>query len=118
MSIVTIFLILLVLVFATVAYLTEPSEDDKRIRERLGGLERHLSDEEREGGIEKQVTFSRIIAVDRFLRNNSIALKLQLVLDQSKVPWTVGRFFSFSALLMVAGATLGNWRIPVGFTGW
>lgn len=118
MSIVTIFLILLVLVFATVAYFTEPSEDDKRIRERLGGLDRHISDDDREGGIERQVTFSRIGAVDRFLRNNAVALKLQLILDQSKVPWTVGRFFSYSALMMVAGATLGNWRVPVGFTGW
>ena len=42
MSIITAFLIILVAVFATVAYFTEPSEADKRIRERLSELDRQL----------------------------------------------------------------------------
>ena len=35
MSAVTVFFILLVAVFATLAYFTEPSEADKRIQQRL-----------------------------------------------------------------------------------
>lgn len=118
MSIITIFLILLVAVFATVAYFTEPSEDHKRIRERLSGLDRYIAAQDREEGIMRQVTFSSIPSLDRFLRHNKLAPKLQLMLEQAKLTWTVGRFFFYSACMVVIGATLGNWSIPVGFIGW
>jgi len=118
MSMITIFVILLVAVFATVAYLTEPSAGDKRVRERLVGVARRTSDEESEEDVVRHVTFSRIGTVDRFLRNNAVAVKLQLMLEQAKIPWTVGRLAFYSALLIVLGATIGNWWIPVGFVGW
>lgn len=118
MSIITIFLIVMVAVFATVAYFTEPSEDHKRIRERLGGLDRRTTDEDGEEGIMKRVTFSSIPSLDRFLRRNRLAPKLQLMLEQAKLPWTVGRFFFYSACMVVVGATIGNWWVPVGFIGW
>jgi len=118
MSMITIFLILLVAVFATVAYFTEPSEGDKRVRERLSGLERRQGGEEAEEGIMRQVTFSSIPSLDRFLRENSLAPKLQLTLEQAKVRWTVGRFFSYTAGMVVVGATLGNWWIRAPFLGW
>ncbi len=118
MSIITIFLILLVAVFATIAYFTEPSEDDKRIRQRLSGLDRYVPREGGDEGIVKQVTFSSIPSVDRFLRRNKFAPKLQLMIEQAKLPWTVGRFFVYSAGMVVIGATLGNWSIPAGLVGW
>jgi|SRR5271157_6064986 len=118
MSMITIFLILLVAVFATVAFFTEPSEDDKRIRARLSGLDRYVATEGREEGIMRRVTFSSIPSLDRFLRSNKFAPKLQLMLEQAKLPWTVGRFFFYSACMVVVGATVGNWLIPLGFIGW
>ncbi|MGA2904001.1 MAG: type II secretion system F family protein [Candidatus Korobacteraceae bacterium] len=119
MSMITVFLILLVAVFATLAYFMEPSENDKRIQERLGGLERRrLTGEDDEAEIVKRVTFSRIAWVDRFLRNTKGAPQLQLLLDQAKVQWTVGRFFFYSACMMLLGSLVGNWWIPVGFVGW
>ena len=118
MFMITIFLLLLVSVFATVAYFTEPSEADKRTRERLVGLDRHASMEDRKDDIVRQVTFSSVPSVDRFLRNNKYAIRLQLMLDQAKLSWTVGRFFFFSAVLMLIGAAIGNWWIPADFFGW
>lgn len=118
MSMITIFLILLVAVFATVAFFTEPSEDDKRIRERLGGLDRYVAHADREEGIMKRATFSSIPSLDGFLRRTKFAPKLQLMLEQAKLSLTVGRFFFLSACLVVVGATVGNWSIPVGLIGW
>jgi tight adherence protein B len=118
MFMITIFLLLLVSVFATVAYFTEPSATDKRTRERLVGLDRRSSTEDRQDDIVRQVTFSSVPSVDRFLRNNKFAIRLQLMLDQAKLPWTVGRFFFFSAVLMLIGAAIGNWWIPADFFGW
>jgi tight adherence protein B len=118
MFMITIFLLLLVSVFATAAYFTEPSETDKRTRERLVGLDRRSSTEDRQDDIVRQVAFSSVPSVDRFLRNNKYAIRLQLMLDQAKLPWTVGRFFFFSAVLMLIGAAIGNWWIPADFFGW
>ena len=42
MSMISVFFILLVAVFATLAYFTEPSEAEKRIQERLSGLDRPM----------------------------------------------------------------------------
>jgi tight adherence protein B len=118
MPMITIFLVILVAVFALVAYLTEPSEHDKRIRERMGELERRLAPQDEYHEVVRHVTFSRIAALDRFLRHNKVALKLQLMLDQAKLPWTVGRFFFYSACVFVVGALIGSWWIPVGYAGW
>ncbi len=120
MSMVSIFLILLVAVFATIAYLTEPSEAEKRTQERLGDLGRpvHQDDDAQGGEIVKRVTFSRIAWLDAALRRNQPALQLHLWLEQAKVPWTVGRFFFYSACLLVIGALIGNWWLPVGIIGW
>ncbi len=119
MSIISIFLILLVATFATIAYFTEPSEAEKRTQERLSGLDRPvMQGEDDRAEIVRRVTFSRISWLDRYLRQNKPALQLQLWLEQSKVPWTVGRFFFFSSFLMVFGAVIGSWWIPVGFVGW
>ena len=40
------------------------------------------------------------------------------MLDQAKLPWTVGRFFSYSAVMVIAGAIAGNVWISGGFAGW
>ena len=118
MSMVTVFLILLVAVFATVAYFTEPSEADKRTFERLGALDKRLGDDAEDTEIIRRVTFSRVQWVDRYLRSNTSALRLQLVLEQAKVPWTVGRFGFYTALMVLFGAVIGNWWIAPGVTGW
>ena len=117
MPVITLFVILLVAVFATLVYFTEPSAGDKRTRERLAALSRQTAVETEEG-ILREVTFSRIAAVDRMLRNNHFALRLELMLDQSKVTWTVGRFFFYSAVLLFVGSIIGHWWIPVGPVGW
>jgi len=117
MSLITIFVILLAVGFATIAYFSEPSEADKRTRERLSALSRRVN-ERYEEDILKDVSFSRIAVVDRLLRNSRIALKLELRLEQAKVPWTVGRFFFYSVVLMILGSAIGNWWLPVGIVGW
>lgn len=117
MSVITIFVILLVAVFAIVAYFVEPSEADKRTRERLAALSRPAI-EEFEEPIVKEVTFSRFAVVNRFLQHNKVALKLHLMIEQANLSWTVSRFFFYSAVLMIAGAMIGRLWVPLGFVGW
>jgi tight adherence protein B len=118
MSIITAFLIILVAVFATVAYFTEPTEADKRIRQRLNELDRQSREGDREEEIVRRMTFSRNAVLDRLLRNHALARNLQLMLEQAKLPWTVGRFFAYSAAMVIVGAIAGNVWISDGFAGW
>ncbi len=118
MPMITLFLIILVAVFATVAYFTEPSARDRRIRQRLGALDQQSREGDRQDEIVRRVTFSRIATLDRLLRNHAVARNLQLMLDQAKLSWTVGRFFFFSAVMVVAGAIFGNGWISPGLAGW
>jgi tight adherence protein B len=118
MSMITVFLILLVFVFATLVFFLEPSETDKRIQARLSGLDHRLMEEGEQTEIVRRVTFSKVAWIDQFLRETKSALQLQLLLDQAKVRWTVGRFVFYSLCCMLVGAIVGNWWIPVGFVGW
>ncbi len=119
MSFYTMFVIVLVAAFATIAYFTEPTEDEKRTHQRLSNLGRPIMhDDDVQAEIVKRVTFSRIAWVDQALRQSKPALQLHLWLEQAKLKWTVGRFFFYSACLFVLGAAVGNWWLPVGLVGW
>lgn len=119
MSFYTMFVIVLVAAFATIAYFTEPTEIEKRTQERLSSLGRPImQDDDTQSEIVKHVTFSRIGWLDNALRQNKPALQLHLWLEQAKLPWTVGRFFFYSACLFIVGAAIGNWWLPVGLVGW
>ena len=113
------FFILLITVFAVVAFFTEPSKTDKLIHSRLVALDRKgTSAGDMDSDIVKEVTFSTIPLFDQFLRHNRLALSLQLLIEQCDLRWTVGRIvFSMLALIGV-GALLGNWWIAPGLLGW
>lgn len=117
MSVITIFVILLAVVFATFAFFTEPSQADKRTRERLAAIGRRPI-EEIDDGIMREVTYSRIPLLDRFLRRSGVARNLRQYLEQGKVPWTVGRFVLYSLVLMAVGFAVGNLSITIGYLGW
>lgn len=119
MSIVSLFFIVMIVAFAAIFYVTEPSKEDKLINARLVALDQAaLLNEDKDNTILRQVTFSRIPAVDRFLRRNRLALYLQKLLIQADVTWTVGRVVFATLLCIGVGAFVGNWWIAPGLLGW
>jgi tight adherence protein B len=119
-TILSIFFIVLIAVFAVVALVTEPSKADKLIHARLVALDRAAasSGSGDEPGIVKEITFSTIPAFDQFLRHNRAAIGLQLLIAQCDLKWTVGRMIFTTLLLICVGAALGNWWIGSGLLGW
>jgi tight adherence protein B len=118
-TVITIFFITLITAFAVVAFFTEPTQTDKKINTRLAALDRKrgpAADDELD--ILRDVTFSTIPALDKFLRKNRVAIGLCLLIEQSGLHWTVGRVvFSTLAVVCVAAA-LGQWWIAPGLLGW
>jgi tight adherence protein B len=119
MSIVSLFFIVMIVAFAAIVYVTEPSKEDKLVGARLNALDRNVVlSEDSDKDILRQVIFSRVPAVDRFLRRNKLALYLQKLLGQANVSWTVGRVVFATLLCIGLGAFLGNWWIAPGLLGW
>ena len=120
MTILTIFLIALIAAFAVLAFLIEPSKTDKMIFSRLASLDRKsaLSPHADEPGIIRETTFSTIPALDRFLRNNKLAIWLHTLIQQADSAWTVGQVVIISLVLICVGAAVGNWWITGGVLGW
>lgn len=120
MTILSIFFIILITAFAVVAFFTEPSKADKLIHSRLASLDRKTASSSgvEEPDIVKEVTFSTVPAFDKFLRNNRVAVGLQLLIEQCDLQWTVGRIVFSMLVLICFGAALGNWWIAPGLLGW
>jgi tight adherence protein B len=119
MSIVSQFFIVMIVAFAAIFYVTEPSKEDKLVDARLNAFDRKVVlSEDGDKNILRQVIFSRVPTVDRFLRRNKLALHLQRLLGQANVSWTVGRVVFATLLCVSLGALLGNWWIAPGLLGW
>ena len=116
---VTIFFIVLIATFAAIAFFTEPSKTDKLIHSRLVSLDRKvITGQEADDEIVREITFSKIGGLDRFLRHSQVAIGLHLLIEQADLDWTVGRFVFATLLAVVIGAVAGNWLIAPGLTGW
>ena len=120
MSLVSLFFIVMIVAFAAVFYLAEPSKEDKMVDSRLiaAGQRAVHSGEDNDKIILRQVTFSRVAFIDRFLSQNRLALYMQTLLVQADVSWTVGRLVFATLLCIGVGAFLGNWWIAPGLLGW
>jgi len=118
-TIISIFFIVLIVTFAVLALATKPSKTEKQIDARLVSLDRATpsSFSSQEPGIVKEVTFSTIPALDRFLRQNRAAVALQVLIEQSGLKWTVGGVVFGTLVLMCAGALLGSWWFSSGLWG-
>jgi tight adherence protein B len=117
--VVSIFFIILIATFAAFAFFTEPSKTDKLIHSRLVALDRKvITNPEDNVEIVREITFSKIGALDRFLRQNNFAVGLHMLIEQTDMQWTVGRFVFASLLAVAVGAVLGNVMIAPGLAGW
>ena len=119
MALVSIFFIVLITAFAVVAFFTEPSQADKQINSRLALLDRKRGPSaDEEDSILREVTFSKIRTLDRFLRHSGLARSLSLLIEQSGLEWTVGRMVFTTLVIICVGAVIGQWWIAPGLLGW
>jgi tight adherence protein B len=118
-ALVSIFFIVLITAFAVVAFFTEPSQTDKQINSRLASLDRKRGPStDEEDSILREVTFSKIRTLDRFLRHSRLARSLCLLIEQCGLEWTVGRMVFTTLVIICVGAVVGQWWIAPGLLGW
>lgn len=119
MTLLAIFVALLLVSIAAVAFVIEPTATDKRIHERLASLEnRYDIKDEAEDEIIKHTTFSSIPWLDEYLRRNNLATGLQRFFEQANLTWSVGRFVFASLLCSAFGVLFATYYVSTSWMGW
>ncbi len=113
-----LFLVLLVVVFSVVFYVTKPTKQETDLGKRLARIDRaDTTGETFDADILKREVYSDLPVIDAVLRRVKLAANLDVLIKQADSSWTVGRVV-FGALVIfavVAGlssAWLNN--IPLG----
>jgi tight adherence protein B len=113
-----LFLVLLVVTFAVVLYVTKPTKKETDLGKRLAGFDRDTVAEPVVGpDILKREGFSDHPIVNAILQRIKLAADIDKLLKQADCKWTVGRVLSMAlGLFVVVGILVGAWfhSIPLG----
>lgn len=107
-----LFILVLVASFAVVMFVTRPTVEEKRVRQRLediagGGVER--ADEP---DLLRRVTYSDVPLLDELFRNVAFTRRLKAAISQANSSWTVGRLVATSVLIFAVAAWLASVFVP------
>ncbi|HWR35687.1 MAG TPA: type II secretion system F family protein [Clostridia bacterium] len=118
MLIVILFLVISVLTFVAVWFVTRPSKSEVALQERLLNVVRNPLDASIDSDdILKRESYSDLPLADLILSRLAITESLQQLIKQANSNWTVGRVIFGSLLLLAAGSWIaGLWlhNFPVG----
>ncbi len=105
-----IFLCVLALSFTILALVTRPTQHEKAVQKRLGGMAlagpAQAGRREQSEGLLKQETGGEFAWIDRLLARSALFSRLQLLIEQANGKITVGRLLLLSLGLATAGFAL------------
>jgi tight adherence protein B len=114
MLIVGLFLLVLLLTFVIVVFVTKPSSSEKRLSQRLEtiGQPTELTANAEPEDIRKRDTLSDVPWVDSLLVRFPASFSVKNLIAEAGSNWTVGRFLAGTALAFVATAWFANFWVP------
>jgi tight adherence protein B len=100
-----LFLVLLVVVFSVVYYMTKPTKEETDLGQRLAGIDHGEAPGQAIGpDILKREVYSDLPIIDAILRRIQLATDINVLIKQADSKWTVGRVV-FGALVIFAVVT-------------
>jgi len=113
MAIVLIFVVVVVLSFSAVLYITRPSSQEKQLQQRLDDISvGSVRTMEEQPELLKTVSYSDIPLLDALLKRFSVTRNLKDLIAQANSQWTVGRLVASTALIFASVIWLGSFWIP------
>jgi tight adherence protein B len=113
-----LFLVLLVVVFSVVFYMTKPTKQETDLGKRLAGIDRaEANGETFDADILKREVYSDLPIIDAILRRLKLAANLDVLIKQADSSWTVGRVVFGTLVIFAVVAGLSSvWlnNIPAG----
>lgn len=122
MSPAVLFGLMVLLTFAILMLVLQPSKSQKLVQRRLETIERHsIGMIEDEASILRRESLSDIAWLNDIMQRVRIFVRLRHLLEQAESSWTVGRLFSLSLLLAATFGWLATYWVPtkvlVGIVG-
>ena len=115
---IVLFLVLVIVIFSVVYFVTKPTKEETDLGRRLAGLDRGIAtDRVVDPGILKRDTYSDLPIVNAILQRIKVAADLDILIKQANSSLTVGRVLFGSLLIFViAAAMIAAWlhNIPAG----
>ena len=113
-----LFLVMLVITFFVVMFMTKPTQKEPELGNRLAGFERgSATGQAIDPDILKREVYSDLPLVNTILRRIKPAADLDGLIKQANSTWTVGQMlFGSLAILVVAGGVAALWlhSVPLG----
>jgi tight adherence protein B len=109
--VILLFLLLLVVTFSVVLYITKPTKEETEIGNRLAGFDRGAAPAAvLDPGILKREVYSDLPLVNAILRRIKLAADIDTLIKQADSSWTVGRvLFGALVIAVVVGTLSGAW---------
>jgi tight adherence protein B len=105
-----LFLVLLVVIFGVVMFVTRATKEEADLEKRLSGLDRRISDQVIDPDILRREVYSDLPLVNAILQRIKLAADVDILIKQADSSWTVGRVvFAALVIFAVVGALSAAW---------
>jgi hypothetical protein len=117
LSVAFLFILVLIASFAAVMFMTRPTVEEKRVRQRLDDIAVGKAEGLEEPDLLRQVSYSDVALLDKLFRSMALARRLKSVIAQANSTWTVGRLMATTLLVFAVAAWLASVLVPSAILG-
>lgn len=107
-----LFILVLVVSFAVVMYVTRPTVEEKQVRQRLDDIAVGSVKGVDEPDLLRQISYSDVPLLDQMFRNIAFTRSLKTTIMQANSTWTVGRLVATTILIFAVTAWLASIFVP------
>jgi len=117
LSVAFLFILVLLASFAAVMFVTRPTVEEKRVRQRLDDIAVGKVDGIDEPDLLRQISYSDVALLDNLFRKVGFTRRLRSTIAQANSSWTVGRLIATTLLIFAVSAWLATVLVPSAILG-
>ena len=107
-----LFILVLVASFAVVMFVTRPTVEEKRVRQRLDDIAVGKTEGADEPDLLRQISYSDVPLLDSLFRSVAFTRRLKSTIAQADSSWTVGRLVATTFLIFAVAVWLASVLVP------
>jgi tight adherence protein B len=117
LSVAFLFILVLLASFAAVMFVTRPTVEEKRVRQRLDDIAVGKVEGLDEPDLLRQISYSDVAFLDNLFRQVGFTRRLRSTIAQANSSWTVGRLIATTLLIFAVSAWLATVLVPSAILG-
>ena len=117
LSVAFLFILVLLASFAAVMFMTRPTVEEKRVRQRLDDIAVGKVEGLDEPDLLRQISYSDVALLDSLFRKVAFIRRLKSAIAQADSSWTVGRLIATTLLIFAVASWLASVFVPSPILG-